>query len=460
MLDLVMAAGATELDVAAARGQMAVSLGFHIVFAALGIGLPLLTLLAHRSGLRNDDPAALELARRWSKVMAVLFAVGAVSGTILSFEMGMLWPDLMGPFGDVIGLPFALEGVAFFTEAIFIAVYLFGWRRMPARWHYRSLYPIVGAGIAGAFFIVSVNAWMNDPAGFSIAADGTIAEVDPWGAMFNSAVALQYLHMLLAAYMVAGFVVAGVYAWAWLRERRTPVHRLGFVIAFTVAAVAAPLQVVVGDLATRRLVEAQPAKFASIELLPDTRARAPLTLGGWLVDGEVVGAVEIPGLASFLGTYDVDAEVPGLDSVPPEDRPPDRIASIVHLAFQVMVAAGMGFLVLAVWYAVARRRRNRLPTSRWFWRLGAASGLLAVVAMEAGWVTTELGRQPWIVQDVLRVSEAATEAAGLLWSLTAITAVYIVLGALTVAVLRGMARRFEAGRDAPTPYGPIEAPVP
>lgn len=455
----MLLAGGTGLDLAAARGQMAVSLGFHIVFAALGIGLPLLTLIAHRRGLRHNDPDALELARRWSKAMAVLFAVGAVSGTILSFEMGMLWPGLMGPFGDVIGLPFTLEGVSFFTEAIFIAIYLYGWKRMSATWHYRTLYPIVAAGITGAFFIVAVNGWMNAPAGFTIAADGTITDVDPLAAMFNAAAATQYVHMLLAAYMVTGFLVAGVYAWGWLRGRTGAMHRLGFMIAFSVAAVAAPMQILVGDIATRRLVDAQPAKFASIELLPETRTNAPLTVGGILVDGEVVGAIEIPGLASFLGTYDFGAEVPGLDAVPPDERPSDRLVSIVHLSFQTMVSMGMVLLGLAGWYAYSFWRRRRLPTSRWFWRLTAYSGVMAVVALETGWMTTELGRQPWIVQGVLRVGDAVTNAGGIVWSLTAITLVYVGLGFVTIRVLRSVAERLEAGEDAPAPYGPTPAEV-
>ena len=371
----------------------------------------------------------------------------------------MLWPGLMGPFGDVIGLPFALEGVAFFTEAIFIAIYLYGWKRMPATWHYRSLYPIVVSGLAGAFFIVSVNGWMNSPAGFSIAADGSVTDVSPLAAMFNSAAGTQYLHMLLASYMVSGFLVAGTYAWAWLRNKRTPMHRLGFTIAFGLAAVAAPLQVFIGDVATRRLVDAQPAKFAALELLPETQTRAPLTVGGWLIDGEVAGAIEIPGLASFLGTYDFGGEVPGLDSVPPDDRPPDRIASMVHLAFQVMVGIGTGLLALSAWYGIARWRRKRLPRSQWFWRAAAVSGLAAVASLETGWMTTELGRQPWIVQGVLRVEDAVTNAGGIIWSLTAITVVYIGLGAVTIIVLRSMVQRLESGLDAPAPYGPAPALV-
>jgi cytochrome d ubiquinol oxidase subunit I len=436
---------------------MAVSLGFHIVFAALGVGMPLLTLIAHRRGLRNNDAVALELARRWAKAMAVLFAVGAVSGTILSFEMGMLWPGLMGPFGDVIGLPFALEGVSFFTEAIFIAIYLYGWKRMPAKWHYRSLFPMVGAGIAGSFFIVSVNAWMNAPSGFAIAADGTIIDVNPLAAMFNQAAGVQWIHMLLAAYMVTGFLVAGTYAAAWLRDRRTSLHRLGFVIALSVASIAAPLQVAVGDIATRRLIDAQPAKFAALELLTETRTRAPLTVGGWLVDGNVVGAIEIPGIASWLGTRDMAAAVPGLDAVPVDERPSDRIVSIVHLSFQLMVAIGTALVGLAAWFGFSLWRRRRLPESRWFWRAAALSGIGAVVALEAGWMTTELGRQPWIVQGVLRVSDAVTNASGIVWSLLAITIIYLGLGLITVVVLRTMAARFDAGEESPTPYGPIPA---
>lgn len=444
-----------DTNLAAARYQMAISLGFHIIFAAMGIGFPVITLIAHRRGLRQRDPAALQLAKRWAKTMAVLFAVGAVSGTILSFEMGMLWPGLMGPYGDVIGLPFALEGVSFFMEAIFIAIYLYGWNRLPARLHFLTLFPIVGAGIAGSFFILSANAWMNSPAGFTIAADGSITDVNPLAAMFNPAVGLEYLHMLLAAYMVAGFTVAGVYAVGWLKGRRDRLHRLGFLIPFVVAAIAAPVQVLVGDAATRQLIDTQPAKFAAIELLPKTETRAPLTLGGFLSDdGEVRGAIEIPGLASWLGTRDINGEVPGLDSVAPENRPP---ANVVHWSFQLMVAIGTALLALAAWFALVWWRRRDLPKSRWFWRCAAAAGVAAAVAVEAGWVTTEVGRQPWIVYGIVRTKDAVTAANGIVVSATAISLTYVVLAVVTIGVLRRMSRRFAAGDDAPAPYGPDPA---
>lgn len=444
-----------DANLAAARYQMAISLGFHIIFAAMGIGFPVITLIAHRRGLRHRDPAALQLAKRWAKAMAVLFAVGAVSGTILSFEMGMLWPGLMGPYGDVIGLPFALEGVSFFLEAIFIAIYLYGWNRLPARLHFLTLFPIVAAGIAGSFFILSANAWMNSPAGFSIAADGSITDVNPLAAMFNAAVGVQYIHMLLAAYMVAGFTVAGVYAFGWLKGRRDRIHRLGFLIPFVVAAIAAPVQILVGDVATRRLIDSQPAKFAAMELLPETQTRAPLTLGGVLTDdGEVVGAIEIPGVASWLGTRDINGEVPGLDAVPAEDRPP---ANVVHISFQLMVAIGTGLLGLAVWFALVWWRRRDLPRSAWFWRLASVAGVGAIVAMESGWVTTEVGRQPWIVYGLVRTADAVTGADGIVVSATAISLTYVALGIITVAVLRRMAKRFAEGDDTPAPYGPDPA---
>ena len=457
MKSLVLLQAATDLDLLAARNQMAVSLGFHIIFAALGIGFPLITLLAHRRGIRHQDPDALLLAKRWSKTMAILFAVGAVSGTILSFEMGILWPGLMGPYGDVIGLPFTLEGVSFFTEAIFIGIYLYGWKRMPAKWHYRSLYPIVAAGIAGSFFIVAVNAWMNAPAGFDLASDGSIVNVDPLAAMFNSAVGVQYVHMLLAAYMTSGFLVAGVYAAAWLKGRREPIYRLGFLIAFSVGAIAAPIQVLVGDVATRRLIEAQPSKFAAMEMLTETQSRAPLTLGGLLVDGEVVGAVEIPGVASFLGTRNFDAVVPGLDSVPVDARPSDRLVNIVHSSFQLMVALGTALLGLAAWFGWSWWRRRQPPESVWFWRAALVAGGAATVAMEAGWITTEVGRQPWVVYGILTTTDSVTGATGLIWGLAGITAIYLVLGTITVMVLRRVAHQFRAGAEVPTPYGPMSA---
>ncbi|CAN5192033.1 cytochrome ubiquinol oxidase subunit I [soil metagenome] len=439
-----------DLNLLAARNQMAISLGFHIIFAALGVGFPLITLIAHWLGLRKNDLHYLELARRWSKTMAVLFAVGAVSGTILSFEMGILWPGLMGPFGDVIGLPFALEAVAFFLEAIFIAIYLYGWDRLSPRIHFFSLIPIVFSGIAGSFFILAANAWMNNPAGFRFI-DGEVSNVDPWAAMFNSGVWVQFIHMLLAAYMVSGFLVAGAYARGWIKGRRDPHHFRGFVIAFSVAAVASPVQILVGDVAARRLIDAQPAKFVAMELIPVGGSSLPLTIGGIYRDGEVVGAIEIPGLASLLGTRDINGSLPGLDQIPLDERPP---VNIVHFSFQIMVGLGILLLLLSASYGYAWWRHRRPPQGRWFWRSASVAGVAAVIAMEAGWITTEVGRQPWIVYGLVRTRDAVTNAEGIIWSLIGTTLVYIGLTAATVIALRRVAGGLRRGGYIPTPYGP------
>lgn len=439
-----------DLNLLAARNQMALSLGFHIILACLGIGFPLITLIAHWRGLRTGDRHYLELARRWAKTMAVLFAVGAVSGTILSFEMGILWPGLMGPFGDVIGLPFTLEGVSFFLEAIFIGIYLYGWKRMSARLHFLSLFPIVAAGIAGSFFILSVNSWMNSPAGFRVAG-GDIIDVDPWGAMFNPAVGVQYLHMLLAAYMVSGFLVAGVYAYGWLRGRRDRHHYLGFLVPFVVAALAAPIQVAVGDVAARRLIDAQPAKFAAMEMIPEGGTNVPLTVGGFLVDDQLVGAIEIPGLASLLGTRDLNGELPGLDQIPEDEIPP---VNIVHFSFQVMVALGTLLLILSIYFAIYWLRRRSLPKRRWFWWAASSAGVSAVIAMEAGWITTEVGRQPWIVWQLVRTEDAVTAADGVVWSFLAIALVYLGLSVATIIALRRISSAVRRGEEVATPYGP------
>ena len=441
----------TEANLYAARYQMAISLGFHIILAGFGVAYPFFTFLAHYRGYRKGDATALRLAKRWSKVMAVLFAVGAVSGTILSFEMGMLWPGLMGPYGDVIGLPFALEGIFFFVEAIFIGIYLYGWSRLSARLHLFTLVPIIISGLAGSFFILTVNSWMNGPEGFSIAADGTITNIDPWAAMFNSGALVAWTHMLLAAYMMAGFLIASAYAVRWLKGDRSAMTRLGFLIPFTVAAIAAPLQVFVGDIAARALVERQPAKYAAMELLPDTTTRAPLTLGGLYIDGEVIGAIEVPLLGSFLATRDVNGAVPGLDVVPVGDVPP---VNVVHIAFQVMVGIGTFLVILAGWFGWSWFRRRGPPEAKLFWIGAASAGILATIALEAGWTVTEVGRQPWIVWQTVRTSDAVSASTGIVASAIAISALYVVLGIVTIIVIRVIARRMDAGEDVETPYGP------
>ncbi|HUF98605.1 MAG TPA: cytochrome ubiquinol oxidase subunit I [Ilumatobacter sp.] len=440
-----------------ARNQMALSLGWHIVLACFGMTFPAMIFIVHRRGIRGDE-AALTLARRWSKVAAVLFAIGAVSGTILSFEMGLLWPGLMERYGDVIGLAFTLEGVSFFIEAIFLGIYVYGWDRLPPRQHLLMLAPIMAAGVFGSFLVISVNSWMNAPTGFTTidgSPGGAVADVDPLRAIFNSAVGLQFLHMYAAAVMVVGFSVAGVYAMGWLRGRHDRLHRLGILVPLTFAVVVAPLQPLIGHFAGQRVAAEQPIKLAAMEGLSETTSSARLELGGWWNGDELVGAIEVPvdGLLSFIATNDFDSEVIGLDSVPPEDRPP---VGIVHMSFQIMVALGTLLAGVAAWTAWRWwRQRDRFFESTWFLRALVLAGPAALAATEFGWITTEVGRQPWIVYRLLRTEDAVTDS-GFIWlTLTVLIVVYTAMTAGAIALIRSMSRRWRDGEvDLASPYGP------
>lgn len=442
---MVLAAAANPADLRAARTQMAVSLGWHIIIACLGVGFPLLVLFAEWRGVRTGDEVWRLLARRWARALGVLFAVGAVSGTILSFELGILWPGLMGTYGEVMGLPFAIEGIWFFTEAIFLGIYLYAWDRLPPKVHMLTAVPIVIAGVAGAFSVVAANAWMNQPRGFDLV-NGRVTNVDPWAAMFNPATWPQTTHMILAAYLVTGFGVASVYAVALLRGRRDRYHRLGFLVPFIFAAALTPVQIGVGDWAAHFVADNQPVKLAAMEGVFETERGAPLHLGGIEVDGQMRYAIEIPFGLSLLAHWDPNAEIMGLNEVQPDRRPP---VNVVHLSFQTMVAMGTALLGLGAWFALAWLRRRDLPRSRWFLGFSALSGVAAVVALEAGWITTEVGRQPWIVYGYLRTADAVSAAPGLQLGLYALIVVYTVLTAATVYVLRLLAK-------APLPVAPQE----
>ncbi len=435
-----------------ARQQMALSLGWHIVLACFGVAFPAIIFVMHLRGIRREDPVALGLAKRWAKVSAVLFAIGAVSGTVLSFEMGLLWPGLMGTYGDVLGLPFAFEGLAFFLEAIFLGIYLYGWGRIPPRRHLLMVLPMAVTGVIGTYCVLAVNAWMNAPTGFRLV-DGEVTDVEPWAVLFNDQAFWQFLHMWVAAYMVVGFSIAGVYAVGLLRGRRDEHHRLGFLVPFAFATVAALAQPFVGHLLGDGLAERQPAKLAAFELAETTTdGPSPLRLGGVYVDGDVEGAIDIPVLGSVIAQSSLEEPVPGLDTVPEDERPP---VNLTHLSFQVMVGIGTlaALTVTAFW--VARWRGRDLLRRRWFLRGMAAAGPLAVVALQAGWIATEVGRQPWIVYGVMRTEEAAADRPGLWWLLGITAVVYAAMTAGAVVVLRSMARRWRAGEeDLPSPYAP------
>jgi cytochrome d ubiquinol oxidase subunit I len=450
-----------------ARSQMAFTLAFHIVLVPLGVSWAAMTLIANYKAIRRNDEAALLLAQRWSKYMAVTFAVGAVTGTVLSFEFGLLWPRFMGQWGEAFGVPFAFEGLFFFTEAVFVSIYIFGWKRLRPWPHFWCGVPIVIAGIGGSASVVAANAWMNSPSGFTRNSAGDIVDVDPWRVIFNDAMPLMAAHMIIAAYVVGGFLVASVYAVGMLRGRRDRYHRLGFLIPFTVASIAIPIQMGVGDSLARWVYNNQPIKFAAIELVPETDSDVPETLLGHLNDdGTVSGGVPIPGLASWLSdpTDGTATVVQGLDTVPADERPTTREVNVVHLAWDVMVGLGTLLFLLALWYAAAWLFRRDMPRSRPFLWVASAAGVLAVIAMEAGWVVSEVGRQPWIVYELTKVQDAATANTGVWITTLVIGALYVGLGVTTILVLRGMSRRAREAadvEDTEVPYGPdIEIPQP
>jgi cytochrome d ubiquinol oxidase subunit I len=372
---------------------------------------------------------------------------------VLSFEMGLLWPVFLDRFGDVFGIPFAIEGIFFFVEAIFIAIYLFGWNRLSVRAHFWTGVPIFVSGLGGALSVVAANSWMNQPTGFTFS-HGHVTGVDPLAAIFNNATPYEVPHMILAAYIVTGFLVASVYAVGMLRGRRDRRHRIGFLIPFTVAAIASPIQFAVGDTAARAIADDQPVKFAAMECVQHTDTHVTEYIYGRCTSSGVKGGIGIPGLDSFLVGWSTDTKVTGLNSVPSSERPPAN--TLLHWAFDTMVGICTAFIALGAWLGIVWWRRRELPRSKWFLRASALSGAAAILALECGWIVTEVGRQPWIVYNLLRTKDAVTTAGGVPVMFASILVLYAVVFTVAVLVLRHLARRWREGEvgEEDVPYGP------
>ncbi|HEU4869857.1 MAG TPA: cytochrome ubiquinol oxidase subunit I [Pyrinomonadaceae bacterium] len=436
-------------DLLAARSQMAMSLAFHIVFAAIGIAMPLLMIIAEWKWLRSKDEIYLTLAQRWAKGTAILFAVGAVSGTVLSFELGLLWPRFMGYAGSIIGMPFSLEGFAFFTEAIFLGIYLYGWKRVPPRAHLFAGVMVAISGALSGIFVVIANAWMNAPTGFRLV-NGQPVDIDPIAAMMNPASLPQTIHMTLAAYAATGFVVAGIHAFMLRRDPNNRFHKAALAIALLVGGVSAILQPLSGDFMAKTVAVTQPVKLAAFEGHFQTQQGAAFRIGG-LPDEEARVtrySIEIPYALSILAYGDPNAVVKGLNDFPADQHPP---VAIVHIAFQIMVACGMAMMLIALWgawrYLRARRNHSWL-NSKWFLRALVAAAPLGFIAIETGWTVTEVGRQPWIIYGVMPTSEAVTPMPGLIVPFVTFTVLYIFLALVTVWLLL---RQVAANPKAPEP---------
>lgn len=435
-------------DLLAARAQMGTSLAFHIIFSALGVGLPLLLCIAEGLALKKKDANWMLLTRRWAKAAAILFAIGAVSGTILSFELGLLWPTYTKFAGAVVGLPFALEGFAFFLEAIFLGLYLYGWDRLSARAHWLCSFPIWISGLASAWFIVSANSWMNTPAGF-VFKNGKIVDINPWQAMLNPSTPYETIHMMLSCYVATGFGVAAVYAFAILRGKHTDYNWKALRLAMVMGAIAIPLQIISGDSNARFLASAQPAKLAAMEGVFQTTSGAPLKIGG-LADpnsGKVYFAIEIPYGLSLLAKGDPNATIQGLDALPRSDWP---VVTVTHFSFDGMVGCGFFALLIGLlyWLFVWRKKHARLENRWLLWGILLA-GPLSFLAIELGWMVTEFGRQPWVIVGYLRTADAVTTAPGLNISFLLFSLVYILLSFALIRLLLRLAR---------SPFPPIKLP--
>ncbi|TYR32253.1 cytochrome ubiquinol oxidase subunit I [Sphingobacterium phlebotomi] len=420
-------------DFIAARSQMALSLGFHIIFACVGMVMPVFMAISHYKYLKTGDEVYMGLTKAWSKGVAILFATGAVSGTMLSFELGLLWPGFMKHAGPIFGMPFSLEGTAFFIEAIALGFFLYGWNRFNKWFHWATGVLVGISGLASGILVVAANAWMNSPSGFDYH-DGVYSNIDPIKAMLNDAWFSQALHMVLAAFVATGFAVAGVHALMILKNKNTEFHRKAFFIAATCACTAALLQPISGDISAKDVAKRQPIKLAAMEAHFHTEPYSPFILGG-IVDEEnqkVDYAIKLPGVLSFLVHGDFETPVKGLNEFPKENLPP---IAITHYAFQLMISLGMLLCLISLIYLVAIWKKKSWLSSSWFLKLFVFAIPLGYIALEAGWVVTEVGRQPWIIYEIMRTKDAVTPMPGIVYSFYIFTAVFISLSIIVIFLL-------------------------
>jgi len=420
-------------DFLAARSQMALSLGFHIIYACIGMVMPFFMAVSHYKWLKTNNEVYKHITKAWSKGVAIFFATGAVSGTMLSFELGLLWPKFMEHAGPIFGMPFSLEGTAFFIEAIALGFFLYGWDKLNKWFHWFTGVVVGVSGLASGILVVAANAWMNSPAGFEYV-NGQYTNIDPIKAMFNDAWFTQSLHMCLAAFTATGFAVAGVHALMILKKQHTEFHYKSFKIAAAFATVAALLQPISGDISAKDVAQRQPAKLAAMEALYQTEKPAPLLIGG-IVDEKnktVSKAVEIPGALSFLAHGDFNAEVKGLDQIPENEHPP---VAITHYAFQIMVGLGTVMMIISLIYFVVLWRKKTVLNTKWLLKLFVFAIPLGYIALEAGWTVTEVGRQPWIIYGIMRTRDAVTPMPGIAWSFYLFSAIYFSLSLIVIFLL-------------------------
>jgi len=420
-------------DFIAARSQMAISLGFHIIYSCIGMVMPVFMAVSHYKWIKTGDPVYKNITQAWSKGVAIFFATGAVSGTILSFELGLLWPKFMEHAGPIFGMPFSLEGVAFFIEAIALGFFLYGWNRLNEWFHWFTGIMVGVSGVISGILVVSANSWMNNPSGFDYI-NGQYLNIDPIKAMFNGSWFSEALHMTIAAFSATGFAVAGIHALMIVRKRNVVFHTKAFKIAIVFGAVAAILQPFSGDISAKNAARTQPAKLAAMESYFRTQPYSPLVIGGVpdTLHKTVKDGIEIPGLLSFLVNDDFEKPVIGLDKIATKNQPP---VAITHYAFEIMIALGSIMMLTGIIYFIALWKKRSWLNKKWFLDLFILSTPFGFIAVEAGWTVTEVGRQPWIIQGIMRTSEAVTPMPGIHYSFYLFTAVYFTLSVAVVFLL-------------------------
>jgi cytochrome d ubiquinol oxidase subunit I len=413
---------------------MAISLGFHIIYSCIGMVMPVFMAISNYKWIKTGEPVYKNITQAWSKGVAIFFATGAVSGTILSFELGLLWPKFMEHAGPIFGMPFSLEGVAFFIEAIALGFFLYGWNRFNKWFHWGTGIMVGVSGIASGILVVSANSWMNSPSGFDYI-NGQYLNIDPIKAMFNGSWFSEALHMTIAAFSATGFAVAGIHALMIAKKQNVLFHTKAFKIAIVFGAIAAILQPFSGDLSAKNAAEKQPSKLAAMEAYFHTQPYSPLTIGGIpdIANKKVNYGIEIPGLLSFLVYDNFKQPVKALDTIPKENQPP---ITVTHIAFEIMIAIGSVMMLIGILYFVAIWKKQSWLSKKWFLNLFILSTPFGFIALEAGWTVTEVGRQPWIIQGVMRTSEAVTPMPGIQYSFYLFSVVYIILSIAVILLLK------------------------
>jgi len=433
-----VSAAATAIDLA--RFQFAFTVSAHITFPAFSIGLASYLAVLEGLWLWKRDDAYLKLFKYWKTIFAVVFGMGVVSGLVMSYQFGTNWSVFADKTGPVLGPLMGYEVLtAFFLEAGFLGVMLFGLERVGPRLHFFATAMVAVGTLISAFWILSVNSWMQTPTGYGVNTDGQFIPLDWWAVIFNPSFPYRLVHMVLAAYLTTAFVVGAVGAWHLLRDRYDSGARIMFSMAMWMALIVAPIQIVAGDMHGLNTLEHQPAKIAAMEGHYETRDGAPLILFGMPDDeaGKMRYALEIPRLGSMILTHDWNGRVRGLLSFPQDERPG---AEIVFWSFRIMLAVGLAMVAIGLWSGLARLR-GRLYDSSWLHRAAFVMGPSGFLAVLAGWITTEVGRQPWTVYGLLHTADSISpiDGAAVGASLMAFVMVYFtVFGAGTFYVLRLM----------------------